>query len=68
VEQQKLTVTVPEAADMVSISRSMAYALVAKGEWPSISVGRAIRVPVEAVRAWVERRLASACDDDTAPR
>jgi excisionase family DNA binding protein len=58
VEQQKLTVTVPEAADMVSISRSMAYALVSRGEWPSINVGRCVRVPVEAVRAWVERQLA----------
>lgn len=67
-EQQKLAVTVPEAADMVSISRSMAYALVARGEWPSINVGRVVRVPVEGVRAWVEQRTITGPDGHTPVR
>ena len=58
-EQQKLTVTVAEAADMVSVSRSTGYELVARGEWPSIKVGRSVRVPLNALRAWVEDRMES---------
>jgi len=57
VEQQKLTVTVPEAAAMVSVGRSTGYELVASGEWPSITIGRSVRVPVDALRAWVDHRL-----------
>jgi excisionase family DNA binding protein len=55
--QEKLAVTVSEAAALVAVSRSSGYALVASGEWPSIMVGRSIRVPVEALRAWVEHRM-----------
>lgn len=56
-EQQKLTVTVQEAAALVSIGRSTGYELVASGEWPSISVGRSVRIPLDGLRAWVERQL-----------
>ena len=56
-EQEKLTVTVPEAAAMVSVSRSTGYELVARGEWPSITIGRSVRVPVESLKDWVKRRL-----------
>ena len=55
--QEKLVVTVSEAAALTSVGRSTGYALVAKGEWPSITIGRSVRVPVEALRAWVERRM-----------
>lgn len=58
-EQEKLTVTVAEAAAMVSVGRSTGYALVANGEWPSIRIGRTRRVPVDALRAWVERQTRS---------
>lgn len=58
-DQEKLTVTVTEAAGMVSVSRSTGYALVASGEWPAITIGRSVRIPVDALRAWVERRLKS---------
>ncbi|SRR6266545_3904370 len=54
---EKLVVTVPEAAALTSVGRSTGYALVASGEWPSITIGRSVRVPVEALRAWVERRM-----------
>ncbi len=50
---EKLLLRVPEAAALVSISRSKGYELIASGEWPVVRVGRSVRVPVEALRAWV---------------
>ena len=54
---EKLVVTVPEAAELTSVGRSTGYAFVASGEWPSIRVGRSVRVPVAELRAWIERRM-----------
>lgn len=53
---EKLAVTVPEAAELTAVGRSTGYALVASGEWPSIRIGRSVRVPVEGLREWVGRR------------
>ena len=53
---EKLAVSVPKAAALFDFARSTGYAFVASGEWPSIRVGRSVRVPVEALRAWVRRR------------
>lgn len=49
---------VAEAARLASISRSHAYALINKGEWPSVSLGRSRRVPAEWLDRWVNERLA----------
>lgn len=62
-DDEKLAVTVPQAADLVEVSRSTGYQLVASGEWPAIKIGRAVRVPLQGLRAWLERRLRA-----TAPR
>lgn len=51
---EKLTLTVDEAAAMLSISRSTAFAAVARGEIPSIRIGRRIVIP----RARLEQMLA----------
>ena len=52
----KPVLTVPEAADMLGISRSLAYELVARREIPAYRLGRRILVPQRAV----ENILASA--------
>jgi excisionase family DNA binding protein len=38
--------TIEEVAAMLRISRNAAYAMVAKGDIPSLRVGRLLRVPV----------------------
>lgn len=48
-EKSRLTLTVDEAAVLLGISRSLAYAAVARGEIPSIRVGRRYLVPVAAL-------------------
>lgn len=45
-----------EAADAIGIGRSKVYALLASGELPKILIGRSIRVPVEALRAWIAQQ------------
>jgi excisionase family DNA binding protein len=58
----KPVLTVPEAADLLGISRSLAYELVARHKLPAVRLGRRILVPQRAI----EDLLASACAARTA--
>ncbi len=57
---EPLLLQVEDVADLLSLSRSKTYQLVASGAIPSIAVGRARRVPATALAAWIERQLVSA--------
>ncbi len=48
-----MLLTVREAAELLRISRNLAYELVARGEIPSIRLGRIIRVPRTALAQWL---------------
>jgi excisionase family DNA binding protein len=50
---------VDEAAEVLGISRSLAYELVRKGELPSLRLGRRLVLPVRAVEALVEDAVGS---------
>lgn len=52
----RLLLTVVDAARRLEISRSLLYELLATGELESIHVGRLRRVPAEALTAYVERQ------------
>ena len=56
----KLLLRPIEAAEAIGIGRSKAYELLASGELPSIRIGSSVRVPVDALRAWIERKSAEA--------
>jgi excisionase family DNA binding protein len=58
--RERLTMSVEDAADVLGISRSLAYELVRRGELPSLRLGRRLVVPVRAVEALVEDAIASA--------
>jgi len=45
------------AAEAIGISRSKIYELLASGELPSVRIGASVRVPVEALRAWIAEQL-----------
>jgi excisionase family DNA binding protein len=49
----RLTVSVTEAARLLGISRAFAYELVARGELPSLRLGRRVVVPVARLTALV---------------
>jgi excisionase family DNA binding protein len=45
-----------ETADALGISRSKVYDLIASGQLPSVRIGNSLRVPVTALREWVDRQ------------
>jgi excisionase family DNA binding protein len=52
----KLLLRPVEAAEAIGIGRSKVYELLASGELPSIRIGSSIRVPVEQLREWIQRK------------
>jgi excisionase family DNA binding protein len=54
---EKLLLRPVEAAEAIGISRSKIYELLASGDLPSVRIGTSVRVPVEALRAWIAEQL-----------
>lgn len=54
----QLLLTVSEAAKVLRIGRNLAYDLVARGELPSVRLGRVIRIPRSALDDWVKESAA----------
>ena len=50
-----------EVADALGIGRSKAYELIAGGTIPSVRIGGSVRVPAEALRAWIEQLAEATC-------
>jgi excisionase family DNA binding protein len=57
-EVRRLLYRPREAFVVAGVSRSMGYALIASGEWQSIRIGKAIRIPVEALQQWIDNKIA----------
>jgi excisionase family DNA binding protein len=53
-DSERLAIAVEEAAHLLGISRSLAYELCARGELPTIRLGRRIVVPKRALFAMIE--------------
>lgn len=51
---ERLTVNVEEAAEILGISRALAYSLVARQELPSLKLGRRVVVPRRALDRLLE--------------
>lgn len=49
-----------EAAEMLGIGRSTMFAMIAKGEIPTVRFGRAVRVPLAQLKAWLSKRIEEA--------
>jgi len=50
-----LLVSVEEAARILAVGRSMLYELIAADQLETVTIGRCRRVPVDALRMYVER-------------
>jgi excisionase family DNA binding protein len=48
-----LLLRVDEAAERLGLGRTKTYELVRSGVLPSLRLGRAVRIPVAALEAWV---------------
>jgi excisionase family DNA binding protein len=55
---EPLLVRVEEAARILSLSRSTIYEMMDRGELQSVRCGAARRIPLAALRAWVEQQVA----------
>ncbi|MDO8616486.1 MAG: helix-turn-helix domain-containing protein [Dehalococcoidia bacterium] len=53
---RSLLLTVREAAQLLRISRNLAYELVAQGHLPHVRLGRVIRVPRHGLEQWIARQ------------
>jgi excisionase family DNA binding protein len=52
----KLAVSIAEAAQLLSISRSHLYPIVMRGEIPSFHIGRSHLIRVSALEAWIRQQ------------
>jgi excisionase family DNA binding protein len=55
-EHEVLLLTMVDAARVLSVGRTTMYELVGAGEIEVVHIGRAARVPVASIEAFVERR------------
>ena len=54
VEQERVTLSIEEAAGMLGISRAHAYELVRRGALPRLRLGRRVVIPRKALEEFVE--------------
>jgi excisionase family DNA binding protein len=62
-----LTLTVEQAATLLSISRTHAYELVRRHELPALKLGRRVVIPRIAVETMVERASTAASTNGLEP-
>ncbi|MGW5769260.1 helix-turn-helix domain-containing protein [Streptomyces longwoodensis] len=60
VPSEPQALTVPEVMTALRLSRSKVYDLIRSKQLPSYTSGRARRIPVEAVRRYMQHRLEEA--------
>lgn len=55
---EKLTLRPMECAELLGIGKSKVYNMLKRGQLPSVRLGHSVRVPVDALRAWIARQTA----------
>ena len=53
---ERLLLRIDEVAALIGVSRTTAYALVNKGDIPSVRIGGLLRIPNDALRKMIEER------------
>ena len=56
---QELLLRIDVAAERLAVSRATLYRMVQRGELPTVRIGTAVRVPVQAIERWVADQTAS---------
>jgi excisionase family DNA binding protein len=52
---------------MLGLGRSKTYQMMKSGEIPSVRIGKAVRVPLQSLRAWLESKLAQDIGERQSP-
>ena len=55
--EQTLCVSIETAADMLSLSRATVYSLIDREGLPVVRFGKSVKVPVEQLREWLNKRI-----------
>jgi len=63
---EKVLLSIPEAAERLSLGRSKLYELMTTGQIKSVRIGRAVRLPTTEVDGYAERLLAEQAQDAAA--
>jgi len=56
-EPNQLLLTIAEAGEIIRVGRTRMYALVASGAIPAVRIGRSVRIPVDALREWINANV-----------
>lgn len=59
-----MLLTVKDVEVALQLGRTRTYELVRSGELPVIRIGRAVRIPRDALRRWVEAQVAAVQSSD----
>ncbi len=54
VRVERLLLRPMEAAEILGLGRAKIYELLREGALPSIRIGKAVRIPADRLRTWVE--------------
>jgi excisionase family DNA binding protein len=64
ISNERLLLRIDEVAQLIGVSRTTAYALVNKGEIPSVRIGGLLRIPNDALRKLIEERAIGVAGGD----
>jgi len=59
-DSRPMLLTVKDVEAELQLGRTRTYELVRSGELPVVRIGRAVRIPRDALRRWVEAHASSA--------
>lgn len=62
-QQEKVLLTVEEAAARLHLGRTSVFGLIKRGEIASVQIGRSRRIPARVLDRYAERLLAEQCGD-----
>lgn len=48
-----------EVADALALGRTTVYGMIQRGELPTLRIGAAVRIPIDALREWIAERTVS---------
>jgi len=58
----KVALNMAEFASVMSIGRNKAFELARQPGFPAVRVGRRVIIPVDALKAWLDRRAIDGCN------
>jgi excisionase family DNA binding protein len=64
----RMLLRAPEVAEVLGLSRSRVYELLSSGDLPVVRIGSCVRVPVDALRRWIDGHASSNAVATPTPR